>query len=57
MKFLDERKEKEKPMRALLPNALHFQRDVQNIRVRDLEAELPASWLPIGGGDVHGGSN
>ncbi|KAG8527946.1 uncharacterized protein KY384_006862 [Bacidia gigantensis] len=41
MKNLDERKDSEKPIRALLPDALHFQRGVQNIRVRDLEVELP----------------
>ncbi|KAI8717644.1 FAD-binding PCMH-type domain-containing protein [Fusarium sp. LHS14.1] len=41
MKNLDERKEGEKPIRTLLPNALHFQRGVQNIRVRDLEVEIP----------------
>ncbi|KAI1288717.1 hypothetical protein F5Y03DRAFT_379446 [Xylaria venustula] len=41
MRYLDERQENEKPIRTLLPNALHFQRGVQNIRVRDLEVELP----------------
>ncbi|KAI9692203.1 MAG: hypothetical protein M1822_006433 [Bathelium mastoideum] len=41
MKNLDERKETDKPIRTLLPNALHFQRGVQNIRVRDLEVEIP----------------
>ncbi|KAM5353643.1 hypothetical protein ACJ41O_000293 [Fusarium nematophilum] len=41
MKNLDERKENEKPIRTLLPNALHFQRGVQNIRVRDIEVEIP----------------
>ncbi|UPL03342.1 hypothetical protein LCI18_014276 [Fusarium solani-melongenae] len=41
MKNLDERKVGEKPIRTLLPNALHFQRGVQNIRVRDLEVEIP----------------
>ncbi|KAI0543161.1 hypothetical protein GGR58DRAFT_450951 [Xylaria digitata] len=41
MRNLDERKENQKPIRTLLPNALHFQRGVQNIRVRDLEVELP----------------
>ncbi|KAJ4165930.1 hypothetical protein NW765_007156 [Fusarium oxysporum] len=41
MKNLDERKENEKPIRTLLPNALHFQRGVQNIRVRDMEVEIP----------------
>jgi hypothetical protein len=43
MKNLDERKAGEKPIRTLLPNALHFQRGVQNIRVRDLEVEIPVS--------------
>jgi hypothetical protein len=47
MKNLDERKENEKPIRTLLPNALHFQRGVQNIRVRDMEVEIPVSWLSL----------
>ncbi|EGX54115.1 hypothetical protein AOL_s00004g148 [Orbilia oligospora ATCC 24927] len=33
--------DKEKPIRTALPNALHFQRGIQNIQVRDLEIELP----------------
>ena len=57
MKSLDERKEEEKPIRTLLPNALHFKRGVRNIRVRDLEVELPVSWPPVGGEDAHGESS
>jgi hypothetical protein len=41
MKNLDVRTDDQEPIRTLLPNALHFQRGVQNIRVRDLEIELP----------------
>ena len=47
MQSLDEREESEEPIRTLLPNALHFQRGVQNIRVRDLEVELPVSSLRL----------
>ncbi|GKU05034.1 unnamed protein product [Fusarium langsethiae] len=41
MKNLDERKGSQEPIRTLLPNALHFQRGVHNIRVRDMEVEIP----------------
>ncbi|KAH8669126.1 hypothetical protein BX600DRAFT_461253 [Xylariales sp. PMI_506] len=41
MKNLDERKDDEEPIRTRIPDALHFQRGVQNIRVRDLEVEIP----------------
>ncbi|KAH6888178.1 hypothetical protein B0T10DRAFT_70014 [Thelonectria olida] len=41
VKNFDEVKPGQKPIRTLLPNALHFQRGVQNIRVRNLEAEMP----------------
>ncbi|KAI3322294.1 hypothetical protein HD806DRAFT_545422 [Xylariaceae sp. AK1471] len=41
MSHLDVCGANEKPIRTLLPNALHFQRGVQNIRVRDLEVEIP----------------
>lgn len=30
-----------KSIRTLVPDALHFQRGVQNVRVRDLEVETP----------------
>lgn len=43
MKSLDVVDSKRKEIRTLLLNALHFQRGVQNIRVRDMEIELPVS--------------
>lgn len=30
-------------IKTWLPDALHFQRAIQNIRVRDLEVEIPVS--------------
>ncbi|KAJ8128011.1 hypothetical protein O1611_g5625 [Lasiodiplodia mahajangana] len=47
MMNLDERKENQKPIRALVPDALHFQRGIQNLRVRDLEVAFPVSLLPL----------
>ncbi|KAI0097961.1 hypothetical protein GGR51DRAFT_552758 [Nemania sp. FL0031] len=43
MMNLDERKKDEEPIRALLPDALHFQRGIQNLRVRDLEVAFPGN--------------
>lgn len=34
-------KEGAKPIKTHLINGLHFQRAIQNIRVRDLEVEIP----------------
>ncbi|KAF4952796.1 hypothetical protein FSARC_12567 [Fusarium sarcochroum] len=31
----------EKPVKTFLPDALHFQRAIQNVRVRDIEVEMP----------------
>ena len=31
----------DEPVRTYLPDALHFQRAIQNVRVRDLEVEIP----------------
>lgn len=31
----------EKPVKTWLPDALHFQRAIQNVRVRDVEVEMP----------------
>ncbi|KAJ1323209.1 hypothetical protein MN608_11355 [Microdochium nivale] len=34
-------------LKAWLPDALHFQRAIQNVRVRDVEVEMPlAAWDP-----------
>ena len=33
--------EKDGPIKTMLPNALHFRRDDQNMRVRDMEFEIP----------------
>lgn len=33
-------------IKTWLPDALHFQRAIQNIRVRDVEVEIPVS-LPV----------
>ncbi|EXJ88462.1 hypothetical protein A1O1_05392 [Capronia coronata CBS 617.96] len=41
MKNLDDIGQNGKNIKAWLPDALHFQRGVQNIRVRDLEVEFP----------------
>ncbi|EHY59621.1 hypothetical protein HRR83_001107 [Exophiala dermatitidis] len=41
MKNLDDIGPNGKKIKARLPDALHFQRGVQNIRVRDLEVEFP----------------
>lgn len=41
MKNLDDIGENGKKIKTWLPDALHFQRGVQNIRVRDLEVEFP----------------
>ncbi|EXJ78164.1 hypothetical protein A1O3_09325 [Capronia epimyces CBS 606.96] len=41
MKNLDDIGEKGNKIKTWLPDALHFQRGVQNIRVRDLEVEFP----------------
>jgi hypothetical protein len=41
MKNLDDVGEHGKAIKTWLPDALHFQRGVQNIRVRDLEVEFP----------------
>ena len=35
--------EKGKPIKTWLPDALHFQRAIQNVRVRDMEVEMPVS--------------
>ncbi|KAG4287373.1 hypothetical protein FPRO06_05025 [Fusarium proliferatum] len=40
VKNFDDVKGTNKSIRTLLPNALHFQRGVQNIRVRNLEVEM-----------------
>lgn len=45
MKNLPEVAADGKPIRTLIPNALHFQRGVTNIRVRDLEVEFPVSLV------------
>lgn len=34
-------KEGEKPIKTYLPEALHYQRAIQNVRVRELEVEMP----------------
>ena len=34
-------KEGEKPIKTYLPDALHYQRAIQNVRVRELEVEMP----------------
>lgn len=34
-------KEGEKPIKTYLPDALHYQRAIQNVRVRELEIEMP----------------
>ena len=34
-----------KPIKAWLPDALHFQRAIQNTRVRDMEIEIPIPHL------------
>lgn len=41
MKNLDDIGEHGKKIKTWLPDALHFQRGVQNVRVRDLEVEFP----------------
>ncbi|KAI5364226.1 putative L-gulonolactone/D-arabinono-1,4-lactone oxidase, FAD-binding domain, PCMH-type [Septoria linicola] len=41
MMNLPEVKEGEKPIKTHLINGLHFQRAIQNVRVRDLEVEMP----------------
>lgn len=41
MKNLDAVEEDQPPIRTLIPNALHFQRGIQNLRVRDVEVEFP----------------
>ncbi|KAF2093916.1 hypothetical protein NA57DRAFT_61132 [Rhizodiscina lignyota] len=41
----------EKAMKTYLPDALHFQRAVQNIRVRDMEVEMPLVAKASGGKD------
>ncbi|KIW19682.1 hypothetical protein PV08_00256 [Exophiala spinifera] len=41
MKNLDDIGENGKKIKTWLPDALHFQRGVQNVRVRDLEVEFP----------------
>ncbi|KAF4448372.1 hypothetical protein F53441_8180 [Fusarium austroafricanum] len=41
VKNFDDVKGTNKSIRTLLPNALHFHRGVQNIRVRNLEVEMP----------------
>lgn len=41
MLSLPEVKEGEKPIKTYLPDALHFQRAIQNVRVRDMEIEMP----------------
>ena len=38
--------EKDVPIKTSLPNALHFRRDDQNMRVRDMEFEIPIPALP-----------
>ena len=38
---LPEVKQGEKPIKMYLPDALHFQRAIQNVRVLDLELEMP----------------
>lgn len=45
MKNLDEVKDRDKPIKTFLPDALHFQRGIQNLRVRDIEVELPVCCL------------
>jgi hypothetical protein len=38
--------EKDETIKTMLPNALHFRRDDQNMRVRDMEFEIPIPALP-----------
>lgn len=38
-------------VKTYLPDALHFQRAIQNIRVRDIEVEMPLVGKPGGGKD------
>ncbi|UJO21642.1 uncharacterized protein CLAFUR5_09113 [Fulvia fulva] len=46
MMNLPEVKEDEPPIKTYLCDALHFQRAIQNVRVRDLEVEMPLVPLP-----------
>lgn len=63
MKNLDDVGENGKPIKTWLPDALHFQRGVQNLRVRDLEIEFPlqpksaASENGVPNGDMNGATN
>ena len=38
--------EPSKPIKTFLPDALHFQRAIQNVRVRDIEVEMPLIAKP-----------
>lgn len=38
--------EGEKPIKTYLPDALHYQRAIQNVRVRELEVEMPLTPKP-----------
>ena len=39
-------KENELPITTYLPDALHYQRAIQNVRVRELEVEMPLTAKP-----------
>jgi len=53
MQNLDDIGENGSPIKTWLPDALHFQRGVQNIRVRDLEVEIPVSSARFTRNDHH----
>ncbi|KAJ9628288.1 hypothetical protein H2204_009405 [Knufia peltigerae] len=58
MKNLDDVGEHGKKIKTWLPDALHFQRGVQNVRVRDLEVEFPLQpKVPAKEVAVNGGAN
>lgn len=38
---------KDGQLKTFLPDALHFRRTIQNVRVRDVEVEMPVSHLAI----------
>jgi hypothetical protein len=59
MKNLDDIGPNGKKIKTWLPDALHFQRGVQNLRVRDLEIEFPLQLKPTseGNGSANGHIN